>query len=246
MLYNNDMNNHALPDIVYPLKKKSQYEELRYSLRSLKNIPHGRVFIAGEELPKWAKNITHIYVRRFDGESGYMNADRNWLEACMNNELSEEFIAMNDDMFFMKPIPELPYYHDGELAGYIKYRESLGDTHENYLIGMKQTLQLLREHGVEKPLGYTLHIPMRMKKSYRLALHGEFAREYNSGQLLLTKTLYGNLFHCFGTQRVDVKFINDNFDPDETFLSTNDPAFKYEKLGHFIRSKFPEKSEYEI
>jgi hypothetical protein len=33
--------------------------ELRYSLRSLRNFPRGRVFIAGFK-PSWVKNVTHI------------------------------------------------------------------------------------------------------------------------------------------------------------------------------------------
>ena len=235
-----------VPDVVYPLKKKSQYEELRYSLRSLKNIPHGRVFIAGVEVPSWAKNVIHIPVERVDGESRFENAERNWLAACNDVRLSQEFIAMNDDMYFMKPLEYLPYYHDGELEGYMKYREQIGDTHENYLIAMQQTMKLLKEWKIERPLGYTLHLPMVMNKFRRIKLHVMFDYELSHGQFLLMKTLYGNLFECGGEQRIDVKYVNNNFDPDETFLSSNDAAFKYEKLGEFIRSKFPEKSPYEI
>lgn len=234
-------------DVVYPLKKKSQYEELRYSLRSLANIPHGKVYIAGAEFPSWGSDkLGFIPVPRIDGESRFDNAERNWLAACQFLGLSDDFIAMNDDFFIMKPIDEIPEYHNGELEAYMEYRKSLNDTHEVYLTAMQQTIQLLRERGIKQPIGYTLHTPMVMNKHLRLRLHEMFQYELSHSQFLLMKSLYGNLFDVGGEKHRDVKFLSDNFDKDETFLSTSDAMFKHEKLGEFIRDTFPEKSLYEI
>lgn len=234
-------------DVVYPLKKKSQYEELRYSLRSLKNIQHGKVIIAGAELPSWLSpnEVIWVPVQQVEGESKFENAERNWLEACKFNGLSDDFIAMNDDFYFMKPVKRLRYYHDGDLSEYIKYREELKDTSDNYMTAMQQTLKLLQEHGIKKPKGYTLHIPMVMNRHLRIKLHKMFEHELSHGQFLLMKTLYANIFDMGGKKHVDVKYHNDNYDADATFLSTNDAVFKHEEMGEFIRSTFSEKSQYE-
>lgn len=240
------MTNRA-PDVVYPLKRKSQYEELRYSLRSLKNVPHGRVFIAGHELPKWAKHVIHIPVTRIKGENGFMNAERNWIAACSHPKLSDDFIAMNDDFFIMKPMDRINAYHDGDLKTYINYRVHLG-INENYEVAMRSALKFLQEMGIEKPVGYTLHVPMMMNKYKRINLHHMFRYEILRNSIVLMRTLYGNLYSAGGEEMIDVKMIDGREweKYEDPFLSTNDPSFKYEKIGELIRSKFPEKSPYEI
>ena len=62
-------------DIVYPIKKTIKNEDLRYSLRSLCNIEHNKVFIIGE-LPDWvSEEVYYIPVQQ--------NLDR--YEATTNN-----------------------------------------------------------------------------------------------------------------------------------------------------------------
>lgn len=237
--------NNRVPDVVFPLKIKSQYEELRYSLRSLANVPHGRVFVAGAK-PEWLTNAIHIPVSpKGPQESRFQNAERNWMAACSHPDLADDFIAMNDDFFILKPVKSIRYYHDGPLQEYLEYRQSLGDTPENYLLAMQTAGDILRDFHVKDPLGYTLHVPMVMNKWHRLALHAMFERQINAGQILLMRTLYGNLFNCGGRRMIDVKFVNDRFSRRSTFLSSNDQSFKNGELGEFIRSKFPNKSPYE-
>ena len=50
-------------DIVYLIKvdPENDSEELRYSLRSLKNIPHQKVILVGEK-PEWVTNVEFIPV----------------------------------------------------------------------------------------------------------------------------------------------------------------------------------------
>lgn len=232
------------PDVVYILAKKSQYEELRYSLRSLRNIPHGKVFIAGA-CPEWAQNVIHVPVDRVAGETRYQNAERNWYGALTHPELSDDYITMNDDFYIMRPIDAIEYYHDGSLREYLKVLTERGATHPNYLNAMQITLDILRSHGIADPNGYLLHVPMIMNKQKRLELHDMFVNQIEHGEILLMRTLYGNLYDVGGTHMHDVKFLDGNFDHDLPFLSTNDPGFKYEAIGDFIRDTFSEKSEYE-
>ena len=50
----------VVPDIYYPvIKSVNDNAELRFSLRSLKNIEHGNVYIVGYK-PLWVKNVIHL------------------------------------------------------------------------------------------------------------------------------------------------------------------------------------------
>jgi len=231
------------PDVVYILKRKSQYEELRYSLRSLRNIPHGKVFIAGA-CPEWAQNVIHVPVEPISGESRYQNAERNWLGALTHPDLADDFIAMNDDFFIMKPIDELENWHDGDLMDHYKLRVEMG-AHPNYTTAMKIAYDRLRAAGVENPKGYTLHIPMFMNKYKRINLHHMYRHQILCGEIVLIRTYYGNLYELGGKQMLDIKFADDQFTGEETFLSTTDPSFKYERVGELIRETFADKSPYE-
>ena len=82
-------------DVVYIFKEDAENnsEDLRYSLRSLRNLPHNKVFIAGDK-PAWATNIRHIPVAqtKTKGENWSMN-----LSATVKSlEVSDNFLMMND------------------------------------------------------------------------------------------------------------------------------------------------------
>jgi hypothetical protein len=87
---------------------------------------------------------------------------------------------------------------------------------------------------------------MMMNKYKRLNLNHMFKEHINDQQIVLMRTLYGNLYGGKSLGVSDVKHAGDKFDRDSWYLSSNDPSFKYEELGRFIRSKFPEPSPYEL
>src|SRR5690606_30767194 len=103
-------------DVVYPLPpKRAAYEELRYSLRSLANLPHDRVFIAGG-LPNWVDNVEHIETVQ-EWPSKYVNLCVNIASACCDDRVSDPFILFNDDFFVMEPVEQVP----------ARWRETLRD-----------------------------------------------------------------------------------------------------------------------
>jgi len=85
-------------DIVYLVKKtKDDNIELRYSLRSLSNIKHDRVFFVWYK-PKWIKNIIHIPYE--DRNTKFENVkDKHKIISELD---IEDFIYMNDDFYFLE------------------------------------------------------------------------------------------------------------------------------------------------
>lgn len=243
----------ATMDIAYLFKAdiENDSEELRYSLRSLKNIPHGKVFIIGEK-PDWVTNVEYIPVSqsKTKGENVMMNL----FAAVRSAQISDDFIIMNDDFFIMKKIQNMPNLNFGDMKDLImrymtRYPEGSG-----YIDNMKKLYEVLVERGYKQPISYELHVPMVINKQKVKEL-----RQCVDGSLYQFRTFYGNYFHIGGETASDVKVFIDsqhndpsyNNDPEgylsrQSLLSATGGSFKKGIAGDFIRRAFPEKSTYEI
>lgn len=225
------------PDIVYPVRKGNYNDELRYSLRSLQNLPHGKVILAGY-IPNWVTGVTAV--NREQKGNNWLNARENIAAAL--SEASDPFYLFNDDFYVMEPMDEVPIYHAGLLSEVIdRYRRN---RHTGaYWRGMQSTYLLLQEFGFSEPLGYELHMPL-------LIQHAPFlkALEMGSGiEALAWRTLYGNLADLGGTQVTDCKVYAygamDDLDM-YPFLSSSDDL-PYSPLGKVLNLLYTEHCSYE-
>lgn len=225
-------------DVVYVHKHGKSDDELRYSLRSLKNMPHDNVYICGD-LPEWAsENIIHIPDRKYDWSimgNKFANQEAKWFTVCNDPRVSDNFIMMNDDFFVMKPIDSMPTLHRGRL-----HRAGSSDSH--YYRTLAYTREFLIRNLVLAPLNYELHIPMVINKTKRLAVSYFIHRHFVRGQIVQMRSIYGNMFDIGGKLSEDVKNV-DNY--DSVFLSTDEDTFPGD-IGIHIRNTFPEKSKYEL
>lgn len=242
-------------DIVYPVKHdvENNSEELRYSLRSLKNIPHGKVFISGEK-PDWIKNVVYIPVSQ--DMTKYENVENNIISAISDPRLSENFILMNDDMFIMRHMSALPCMNFGSMDDVIEAYERRYPEGSSYIDKMKHCSEVLKAMGVKNPICYELHTPMMFNKYKMLEMYKTADGGFNS--MAMRRSHYGNLYGVGGVRCEDVKIFLEprnspplyNVNPqkyldEQAFLSATGGAFKKGYLGDYIRSKFPEKSIYE-
>lgn len=238
-------------DVVYVVKHdpENDSEELRYSLRSLKNIPHNRVFIVGE-LPSWVKDATHISVPQVGTKA--QNVTANLRAIAASPDISNDFIFMNDDMFFMKPIDELPMLNFGAMNDVITLYDERYPEGSDYITSMKLLYQFLCEQGITNPISYELHTPIVINKE-------KAGRILNSSHRLYQfRSYYGNIYKLGGKQVADVKVFLDprhndhqfNISPQrylqaQQFLSLTGGAFKKGIAGDFIRDQFIAASQYE-
>lgn len=102
-----------MQDIVYFVKDSPTNEELRYSLRSLANFPHGRVWFYGG-CPDGLKPDQHIYVKQ-DQDNKWQNVNMMLRMVCSNDEVSKDFWLFNDDFFVMEKVEKPTNYHNGDL-----------------------------------------------------------------------------------------------------------------------------------
>ena len=233
-------------DIVYLVKDCYLNEELTYSLRSLKNIPHDKVFIVGG-FPTNLKRESLVHIPVLQGNNKYRNTTNNLKHICSNKAISEDFILMNDDFFILKPVvPEELNLCRGYIDDVIcEYVRRYGEFYSQYIREMKQAKIFLEDLGIKKPLSYELHIPMVINKQKFLDIFS-IPHIDALGDNSQKRSIYGNLY-CKNSKVInDVKVFNDYFYPlgSDKFLSTEDNSWS--KTKQYVNSLFPEKSIYEI
>ena len=231
-------------DVVYVVKEDENNEELRYSLRSLVNLPYRKVFIAGYK-PSWVKNVEYLPVKQLGGR--FDNQSRIIKTACSNNDVFDDFILMNDDFFIINNISHVPNLRRLKpIEHYIKQYTELymkPGFSSFYLETMKDIAVLLRRIGFRDIDSYELHVPMVINKDKYLALCSMYPETESSHR----RTMYGNYYHIGGKRINDVKVVKDGkkFSKDVPFLSTIDDVFDGSEVGRFIMTRFTEKCTYE-
>jgi hypothetical protein len=242
-------------DVVYIVKVAEKNEELRYSLRSLKNLPHDNVHIVGHQ-PSWVKGVIH---NPYDpGVPPLREKHAKWWkswrmvkELCSFEDISEDFILFNDDFYVMNPVDSVPILHRGEMQAVIdayKRRKPNNNILGNpYVFAMHETQEYLR--FLKKPtLCYEIHTPMVINRRKMLEAMNSIDNISRPGLKHLNKrSLYGNYWEIGGDRTKDVKVdgANPTLDKTSDFLSTSDLSFAKRTIGGYIKSRFTKKCQYE-
>jgi hypothetical protein len=228
------------PDVLYPVRRGHYNDELRYSLRSLSNVPHGNVILSGF-IPNWATNVIAVNREQDRSWSHWANVRANIAAAL--SHLSDPFYLFNDDFYIMEPMDSIPVMHAGPFKAMIeRYRRT---KHTGaYWRGMVATELLLQEWGFKDSLSYELHLPMLMYKA-----HVTKALEIGSGiEALSLRSVIGNVGYMGGEQKEDCKVMARAGVLDYhqwPFLSSSDDL-PYSGVGTLLSTIFPVYSTYEV
>lgn len=229
------------PDIVYVVKQSLDNEELRYSLRSLEKNGegYGKVIIIGGQVDGISGDLD-ISIRQ-TGQTKYDRVNNLIREVCINAEVSDNFILMNDDFFLMKPI-DFSKYKNSYRCSMQEYLDLIVErtNASEYTARLCASMVALEAYKRETKC-YELHIPMLFNKHKLLEVFGAFPG-FNG-----LRTLYGNYFKIGGSKVNDCKVFTcgDDFVKSTKFLSTTDKSFRLGKVGEYIRSEFPTPSRFE-
>jgi hypothetical protein len=226
-------------DYVYISNKKNN-EELRYSIRSVeKNMPQGKVWIVGEAPDWYTGDVIPVKDKSFK-----FNNIRNCTEVAANSEeISDDFVLMNDDFFAVKKVKVVPTYHGGLLLDRISEYTALTPG-SMYTVLLNRTYGELKKHRIDSILDYDIHVPMifNKEKLRSVVTLAPFPR-----------TMYGNKFAIGGEQVKDVKVYSDvrlmprsySLDNDDMpYVSSEDGSFQ-ELYNKLLKDMFPDPSKYE-
>jgi len=223
-------------DCVY-ICRPGENEELRHSIRSVvKNLPYDSVWVVGYKPSWYSGNFMSVpnTTTKFENIRLALKA------VAENNEISDDFILMNDDFFIIKPVKSIEILHGGLLLNKInRYKELVGSNRYVYILD--KTYNFLIKNGIDEPLDYDIHTPMPMNRHKLLEV---INRKH------FPRSLYGNIFNIGGKLIKDVKIYPDSsllkssVDEDTAYISTQDNSF--DDLYNSTLSKlFDQPSQYE-
>lgn len=222
-----------LMDVVYPYKAAAGDFELRYSMRSLRNMPHGRVIVAGDRPGIANDRVTFIPV---ETDSDRFRSSTANLLAAADEASTDQIVTMNDDFFILKP-----WRWRHENRGTIDEYLMTGGCAGRYRQRIQSTKEILKEMGVAEPLWFGLHTPTVYNRRKLIDLIRDF-----DGEQYLLRTLYHNLHPAPSTRRQDVKIYR--WSPPsigQDILSISDEAAKDPACKAWLQAAFPDPSPYE-
>lgn len=225
-------------DIVYILKNNCDGYELRYSLRSLKNMDHGKVWFIGGQPDGLYPDGRMAFEQQ--GETKWERVRNSLIKVCRNKDITDDFWLFNDDFFILKPIDETPLFN-GLLRDHILHVEHRHQDHPTqYTKKLRECEQILKDSGLPT-FNYAIHVPMLMNKQKlkkALMLYSDTP---------MFRSIYGNYAEIGGNNHKDVKIIGLQSEiPDNAdMVSTSDESFRYGIVGQRIRDKFQIRCRYE-
>lgn len=241
-----------MPDIIYICRPGDDNEELRYSLRSLRNLPHGRVWIAGYK-PSWVSDEVGFV------DSGqkpartvlekYRNSRRNFTAAAEDDRIADDVVLFNDDFFVTAPIPYVPALHYGTLEDFLSFFRRHQRVTSTYMLGEQLTCEWVQSQGFPVPLSYALHVPMPSTRRDMRRVLRKLPFTGASGRVPLHfRTALGNLSRLGGEKTPDVKLMRWQLSLPglpEPFVSSSDRTWAL-GLGNRLKDLFPDPGPYEI
>lgn len=223
---------HELTDVVYLVGENRDHEQLRWSLRSLRHLGHGRVWIVGHR-PPWIRNIVHVPT--VQAGTAFANTTAGVLAACLHPDMPERFALFNDDFYAVAPTT-VPTWHRGPVATQRSYRPRRGVAAHRE--GMQATVWLLDQWGHPDPLDYDIHVPLPVhRRTMRTVLDAAAPARVAA---LHKRTLYGNVARIGGTRHPDVKVADrrTTWPDDACWVSTTADSFARGEVGRRLRALF--------
>lgn len=215
-------------DVVYTYKY-SYSREIEFSIKSLRNIDHNDIYVVGDNPNvrgiKLIKHIPHNWANLPS-----LNVASKLIDIANNEDISENFILMMDDVFIMKKM-RLTNYYRGNLVDHLNKRRY----NDRYKRLLQNTYDYLNEKGYSK-LDFACHTPFIMNKTKLRELLDELMPLLEDKKELSIRTLYGNKY------KVKASYLRqDTKNPPRYYnypiLSTTEPSFNQYGIGKYIRSR---------
>lgn len=199
-------------------------QELKYALRSFKNIQYDELIIVGHK-PGWVKNATHVRIS--ETHNKHVNIAR-CVKAALDY-VEGDFIIAEDDHFVVQPT-DLPCVDRGSLNDVIEWQRKRYKG--EYLEGM------LYAQKISPGKSFELHRPMIFNRALLKDVFG-----FNKGGSFQYRTIYGNYYNLKSTTVQDFKVRGSEDFAEWPFISTTNATFR--KVKGFLQSQFPDKSSHE-
>ena len=222
-------------DVVY-LTKDGGNPELQYSLRTLVNVNHGKVWVFGGA-PHWLNHDTVRHeLRSQDASSPYKSTQRHLRAACLHLEVSDPFTLWNDDFYAMQPVGDVPVMSRGPLG---EMAQEFSKVRTPWAQGLREVL----DWAGPEAMSFDHHQPLVIHKEPMLeALHIANTFRQTAAHV---RTVYGEIAGLQGSIVPDAKMMRrqDPF-PEGPWLSSSSSTFRG-CVEPLLRYLFPTTGKYE-
>lgn len=213
--------------------------ELKFALRSIAKYltGYGEIFIIGDSVPKWLKNVTVIPCHEQNEKLA-----KNILNKILLSfqYAGEDVLQWQDDIFLTRPlnVTDIKYWYDGNLE------QAIFRHHGSYKTYIENTAKKITE---DVPY-FDTHTPI----IYNKEVFNKLAAKYDwQTKNFLIKSLYCNLLCDPGVEMADCKIsgpmrynqIKEKIN-GSLFFSTSPQAVS-DDMVEVLRELYPEKSKYE-
>ncbi len=192
----NSITNVDNMDFVYLVKPGYNSEELYYSLRTIaKHYPNNKVWLVGCK-PEGIINVNYLPIK--EKNEKWKNLVNDLIEACKCDEISDDFIYMNDDFFAICPtipLAQIIESHIGSLDKPIERYENTKRKLNGWHRAFKSVDKLMKEMGISEPYyNYEAHTPLRINKQKFLEVmqKPEVQKFLETENVLHYRSLYKN------------------------------------------------------
>lgn len=216
--------------MVYRVRRGEKNEPLRYSLRSLANLPHGQVFIVGHT-PRWVQGVVSL-----DGSraTNRYRATLEHLVIAARHLAGRRFVLLDDDQIVLRPHRSVPAWHRGPLDVHAAFRVG------TYGRSLRHTADYLRGLGLDNARSYELHLPLPVDADAAVAaLEPALSAPYP----VQARTVYGNLAGIGGRSADDCKVAWPT-PPPNGYLSVSPSTWRHGWAAD-VAERFPTPSPYE-
>lgn len=242
-------------DLVYIVREGDKNPDLRYSLRSVaKFVQYDKIWIVGYK-PDWVGNVEYIKVSQTSNK--WKNSISNIIAACRSEDVSDDFVLMNDDFFALTNINNLEDSCNVALGTLDQKIEKLKNYRSGWYNGFRSAKELLKKMNIPEPYyDYESHSPIIINKKHFLEFieRPEIKEFMKTDKVLHKRSVYKNIYKI--TPKIledDIKIDNDY----ETYikkdicgwLSVFDNQVNnkyYPNLNNLLKTLFPDMCEYEL
>ena len=243
MYWQNNVNRkgEGKHDIVYFLREGAN-EELRYSLRSVdENFAYNKIWFVGGK-PDGLEPDGYLPIEQF-GVDKFERVRNMLIDACKNDNITEDFWLFNDDFFVMKPTLKEVQWVNGTLEQRIAQIESSENRGMQtlYTRRLRHLVRTLKKDGLPT-LNYAVHKPMLINRKKALEVLEKYPHEP------MFRALYGNYWRIKAKNDIDCKIrrLDRALNADRQFISTSDDSFRCGVVGAQLQERFKFKSRFEV
>lgn len=245
-------------DLVYKVgigNEADNWLELRHSIRSAKRHfkDLNNIYIVGHK-PNWLNNVIHVNLSDPYTHNKDANLINKLIRACLCPDLTQKFINMSDDYFFLKDMTADDFARPTVNNKVLETMATPGKKLTKWELRLKRTVDVLGIKGL--PVNcYETHGPQLLDKTLFPQILLDY--DYGEGNGMCGNTLYFNTlkadykhFDASTFTRLEDKKLTIN--EIDVLLDDKKQLFNYtincynHVMQQFLAQKFPDRTVYEI